>query len=328
MITFRQVRYFIATANAGKVSVAATDLHVSQSAVSAAIKGLEMDLEAQLFERHANGVTLTYEGHQFMQHAQNIVAAVSEATRAPRRSGRNVEGDVRVGVTYTVAGYFLPQLLSRFHRVFPGVAVRMQEISRDEIEHRIVDGSLDIAVMLVSNLRNEAEIGSEVLIRSPRQLWLCADHHLMERNAVSLAEIAREPYVMLTVDEADRTAMRYWEPTPYRPRVIFSTSSVEAVRSMVGLGTGVTILSNMVYRPWSLEGQHIEVRPVTDPVPSMDVGLAWRRDAPMSEPARVFYEYLGRTFRGSSHGLVNADALGPGTMGRGDAGAEPPPRPE
>ena len=214
-------------------------------------------------------------------------------------------------MTYTVAGYFLPQILSRFRRVFPGVTVRMQELSRDDIENRIVDARLDIAVMLVSNLRNEAEIDSEVLMRSPRRLWLCADHHLMAKSTVSLAEVAREPYVMLTVDEADRTAMRYWEPTPYRPKVIFATSSVEAVRSMVGLGTGVTILSNMVYRPWSLEGQHIEVRPVSDRVPSMDVGLAWRRNVKKSEPTRIFYEYLERTFRSSSHGLVTADALGP-----------------
>ena len=314
MVSLRQIRYFIATAGTGKVSVAAADLNVSQSAVSAAIKGLEDELEAELFERHANGVTLTYEGHQFLQHAQNIAAAVSEATRALRRSGKGVEGEVAVGVTYTVAGYFLPQLLSRFRRAFPGVTVRMLEISRNEIEHRIVDGTLDIAVMLVSNLRNEAEIDSEILMRSPRHLWLCADHHLMAKEAVSLAEVAREPYVMLNVDEADRTALRYWEPTPYRPNVIFSTSSVEAVRSMVALGTGVTILSNMVYRPWSLEGQHIELRPVVDHVPSMDVGLAWRRDITMSEPTRVFFEYLGRTFRGSSHGFVNADVLAPGPM--------------
>ncbi|MDD9982334.1 MAG: LysR family transcriptional regulator [Gammaproteobacteria bacterium] len=313
MISFRQIRYFIATADAGKVSLAAAGLNVSQSAVSAAIKGLEEELEAHLFERHANGVTLTYEGHQFLQHAQNIVAAVSEATRAPRRSGRDVKGEVAVGVTYTVAGYFLPQILSRFRRAFPGVTVRMQEISRNEIEHRIVDGSLDVAVMLVSNLRNEAEIGSEVLIRSPRRLWLCADHHLMEKDAVSLAEVAHEPYVMLTVDEADRTALRYWTPTPYRPKVVFATSSVEAVRSMVALGMGVTILSNMVYRPWSLEGQHVEVRPVTDHVPSMDVGLAWRRGVTMSPPARVFSEYLGRTFRSSSHEFVDADVPAQGT---------------
>ena len=317
MISLRQIRYFIATAGAGKVSLAATDLNVSQSAVSAAIKGLEEDLEAQLFERNANGMTLTYEGHQFLQHAQNIVAAVSEATRALHRSGRSVEGKVAVGVTYTVAGYFLPQILSRFRRVFPRVEVRMQEIPRDEIEHRLVDGRLDIAVMLVSNLRNEAEIDSEVLMPSPRHLWLCADHHLMEKDAVSLAEVAREPYVMLNVDEADRTAMRYWEPTPYRPKVIFSTSSVEAVRSMVALGMGVTILSNMVYRPWSLEGQHIELRPVIDHVPSMDVGLAWRHGITMSEPARAFHDYLGRTFRGSSHGFVNADVVSPGAIDQG-----------
>lgn len=305
-ITFRQIRYFIATADAAKLSLAAANLNVSQSAITAAIKALEVELEARLFDRHSNGVTLTYEGHQFLQHAQNIVAAVSEATRSPRRSASNVEGTVRVGLTYTVAGYFLPQLLARFVRVFPGVTVQMQEISRDEIEQGIMDGGLDIAVMLVSNLQNKHDIDSEVLIRSRRRLWLCADHHLMERDAVSLAEIAREPYVMLTVDEANRTALRYWEPTPHRPNIIFNTSSVEAVRSMVATGMGVTILSDMVYRPWSLEGQRLEVRTVTDHVPTMDVGLAWRRGTNMSPHTRAFHEYLSLTFSGSGHGFINA----------------------
>ncbi len=305
--SLRQIRYFIAAADAGKISLAAANLSVSQSAVTAAIKALEDELEARLFARHSTGVTLTYEGHQFLQHAHNIVAAVSEATRAPRRSGRSVEGEIHVGVTYTVAGYFLPQILARFARVFPGISVKMREISRDEIEQGIMDGSLDIAVMLVSNLQNRDAIDSEVLIRSHRRLWLCADHHLMEKNAVSLAEVAREPYVMLTVDEANRTALRYWAATPHRPSIIFETSSVEAVRSMVATGMGVTILSDMVYRPWSLEGQRIEVRTVADAVPSMDVGLAWRRGKSMPPSAHAFHEYLSLTFSGSGHGFINAD---------------------
>jgi DNA-binding transcriptional LysR family regulator len=305
-LSFRQVRYFIATADAGKVSLAAANLNVSQSAITAAIKTLEEDLEARLFERHSTGVTLTYEGHQFLQHARNIVAAVSEATRAPRRAGRSVEGEVRLGLTYTVAGYFLPQILARFARVFPGITVQMQEIPRDDIERGIIDGDLDIAVMLVSNLQNRHEIDSEVLIRSRRRLWLCADHRLKERETVSLAEIAEEPYVMLTVDEANHTAMRYWLPTAHRPNVIFETSSVEAVRSMVATGMGVTILSDMVYRPWSLEAQRIEVRQVTDHVPTMDVGLAWRRGANLPPPTRAFYEYLSLTFSGSAQGFVDA----------------------
>ena len=306
-LSFRQIRYFVATAEAGKISLAAANLNVSQSAITSAIKSLEKELEWRLFERHSNGVSLTYEGHKFLQHAQNIVAAVSEATRAPRRSGQSVDGEVRVGLTYTVAGYFLPQILARFGRVFPGITVQLQEMSRTEIERGIVDGSLDMAVMLVSNLENKADIDSEVLIRSRRRLWLCADHHLMAKDSVSLAEIAQEPYVMLTVDEANQTALRYWEPTPFQPRIILETSSVEAVRSMVANGMGVTILSDMVYRPWSLEGQRIEVRTVVDHVPTMDVGLAWHRGTNLSPPTRAFHEYLALTFSGSAQGFIKSE---------------------
>ncbi len=307
-LSFRQINYFMAAVDAGKISLAATNLNVSQSAITTAIKALEAELEVRLFTRHSFGVTLTYEGHRFLQHAQNIVAAVSEATRATRRTGRNVEGEIRVGLSFTVAGYFLPQILARFSRVFPGITVQMQEMPRDEIERGIVDNGLDIAVMLVSNLQNKSDIDSEVLIRSRRRLWLCVDHHLKEKDTVSLADIAQEPYVILTVDEAEQTALRYWEPTPHRPSIIFETSSVEAVRSMVATGMGVTILSDMVYRPWSLEGQRIEVRSISDRVPTMDVGLAWRRGRSMSMPAHAFYEYLSLTFSGSGHGYVNTES--------------------
>ena len=304
-LSFRQVRYFIATADAGKVSLAAANLSVSQSAITASIKALEDELGCRLFQRHSNGVSLTYEGHQFLQHAHNIVAAVSEATRAPRRSREDLAGEVDVAVTYTVAGSFLPPLLARFARTFPGVGIRLHEIDRDSIERGIVEGTLALAVMLVSNLRDRKRIESEVLLRSRRRLWAAADHHLLERPSVSLEDAAQEPYLMLTIDEAEKTAMRYWRKTPYRPQVRFATSSVEAIRSMVATGMGITLLSDMVYRPWSLDGQRIEVRTIEDEVPSMDVGLAWRRGATLSPPARAFQEYLSLTFSGSGRSYLD-----------------------
>jgi DNA-binding transcriptional LysR family regulator len=303
-LSFRQVRYFIAAADAGKVSLAAANLNVSQSAVTASIKALEEELGCRLFQRHSNGVSLTYEGHQFLQHAHNIVAAVSEATRAPRRSREEVEGTVQVAVTYTVAGYFLPPLLARFARTFPDVEIRLRELDRNEIEKGIVSGDLDLAVMLVSNLRDKKRIDSEVLLRSRRRLWASADHPLMELEQVSLADVAREPYLMLTIDEAEKTAMRYWRKTDFRPRVIFATSSVEAIRSMVATGMGITLLSDMVYRPWSLDGQRIDVKTIVDEIPSMDVGLAWRRGATLTPPARAFQDYLSLAFSGSGRGYV------------------------
>ena len=303
--SFRQVRYFIAAADAGKVSSAAANLNVSQSAITASIKSLEDDLGCRLFQRHSNGVSLTYEGHQFLQHAHNIVAAVAEASRAPRRLREDLAGAVDVAVTYTVAGYFLPPLLARFARNFPSVEIRLHEIDRVSIERGIVDGSLDLAVMLVSNLRDRKRIESEVLLRSRRRLWAAADHRFLEQTTVSLEDIAREPYLMLTIDEAEQTALRYWRKTPFRPRITFATSSVEAIRSMVATGMGITLLSDMVYRPWSLDGQRIEVRTIEGEVPTMDVGLAWRRGATLSPPARAFQENLSLTFSGSGRGYLD-----------------------
>jgi DNA-binding transcriptional LysR family regulator len=303
-LSLRQVRYFIAAADSGQVSQAAVDMNVSQSAVTAAIKGLERTLETRLFDRHSTGVSLTYEGHQFLQHARNIVAAVNQATRAPHGARESPAGPIRVGVTYTVAGYFLPPHLGRFARAFPAIQVQLHEGPRGEIEAALEAGELDIAVLLVSNIENRAEIATETLIRSRRRLWLPIDHALLTAASVSLEDVAQEPYVMLTVDEASQTALRYWEATRFRPREIFRTSSVEAVRSMVATGMGVTILSDMVYRPWSLEGQRIETRGLADPVPSMDVGLAWKRSATPTAAAQAFYEYFSLTFNGAGQGLI------------------------
>jgi DNA-binding transcriptional LysR family regulator len=302
-ISLRHLRYFVAVAEAGQVSRAGIELNVSQSAVTTAIKELERLLGTRLFDRHPNGVTLTYEGNWFLQHARSIEASINEAMRIPSASTSKLQGLVRVGVTYTVAGYFMPQHHARFSRSYPGVILEMREAPRPAIEEDLIAGRLGIAVLLTSNLENRTTLDHETLIRSRRRLWLSVDHPMTRMSEVRLEHVAQEPYVMLTVDEASQTAERYWEQTPYRPRVIFRTSSVEAVRSMVANGTGVTILSDMVYRPVSLEGQRIETRTV-DSVPSMDVGLAWCRGRELSAAARAFHNFLSLTFNGGGPGLT------------------------
>jgi DNA-binding transcriptional LysR family regulator len=72
--------------------------------------------------------------------------------------------------------------------------------------------------------------------------------------------------------------------------VAFRTRSVEAVRSLVATGAGVALLPDLVYRPWSLEGDRIEIRDVSGRLPAVQVGLAWRRGAPLGEIARDFVQ--------------------------------------
>lgn len=299
-LSIKQVRYFLAAANAGQVSQAAIELNVSQSAVTAAIKQLEDDLSVRLFVRLPTGVSLTAEGARFLQHARIIMAAVNEATRAPLSEDMAHAGHIRVGVTYTVAGYFMPRHYARFLRNYPRISVELRELPREAIEQGLVDRTLDIAVMLVSNLADTAAIASETLLRSRRRLWLPVEHPLLNSENITLADVAREPYVMLTVDEAMHTAGKYWAKVGLEPRLVVKTSSVEAVRSMVAAGMGVTVLSDMVYRPWSLEGQRIETRNVIGDIPSMDVGLAWNRAQQQGPATRVFHDFMSRTFSGAA----------------------------
>ena len=82
-LTFRQLKYFVATAELGQLSQAAIHLTISQSAVTSAIKELEDSLGTQLFLRTATGVTLTATGRRFLNHAYTILASVDEAMRIP-----------------------------------------------------------------------------------------------------------------------------------------------------------------------------------------------------------------------------------------------------
>jgi DNA-binding transcriptional LysR family regulator len=298
-LSLKKIRYFIATADAGQVSHAGIQLGISQSAITAAVQQLEAELGVTLFQRHPQGVSLTAEGARFLQHARHIMSAVNEAVRAPLTEDTKLSGKVRIGVTYTVAGYFLPRHHARFARTYPGIALELIELPREAIERGLVDGSLDIAVMLVSNLRDKRHLAYETLIRSRRRLWLPPEHHFLERETVTLDDVAREPYVMLTVDEADQTASKYWQPSGLSPRTIFITSSVEAVRSMVAAGMGVTILSDMVYRPWSLEGQRIDTLNVVADIPTMDVGLAWNLGHPFAPTTKIFHDFLSMSFNGA-----------------------------
>ena len=297
-ISLRQFRYFLAIAETGQASHAAVSLNVSQSTVTTAIQQLEASLGATLFRRTRTGMELTVEGSRFLPHARNVVAAVGAARRAQLTENTSLRGVIRVGVTYTVAGYVLARHYSRFARNYPDIEVQLFELPRAAIEIGLKDRTLDLAVMLVSNLQDRDAIASETLFRSRRRLWLPVEHPLLQVESVDIKDIADAPYIMLSVDEAHQTASRYWSPTGFRPNVIFTTSSVEAVRSMVADGLGLTILSDMVYRPWSLEGLRIEKRNLVSAIPSMDVGLAWLKASKLGAAARAFADFLGQSVSG------------------------------
>jgi len=293
-LSIRQLRYFVATAEYGQVSQAAISQNISQSAITAAIKELEQIVGVPLFARTAQGMELTSSGRQFLSHAYEILAKIDEAMQL-NFINTDVEGELVVAATYTVIGYFLPMHIERIRRLFPKLRVQLYELNRESIEEGLLTNRYDLSVLLTSNILNPM-ITTETLLSSVRRLWVPAQHHLLRRKGVGLQEISQEPYIMLPVDEAAQSSLKYWSKTPYQPNVTLRTSSVEAVRSMVANNQGVAILSDMVYRPWSLEGRRIETINIQETVPAMDVGLAWRAGNALTPAMQAFRNYFQQAF--------------------------------
>lgn len=286
--TLRQLQYFIAVAEQGSVTRAAQNLSISQSSVTEAIKELEGDLGVELFERHPRGLSITHNGHQFLRHATKILASVSDARNAFSETKENSGGTLNIGVTSLVAGYVLSDLLARYRRACPGVEVSAIEDNGSYLEHLLIGGELDVAVMVISNLRDRMALQAEILETSPYRLWLPMGHPLVSADIISIADITKEPLIMLTVDEIEENTGKLLSALGARPHVAFRTRSVEAVRSLVATGAGVALLPDLVYRPWSLEGDRIESRDVSGALPVVQVGMVWRKGSSLPQSARDF----------------------------------------
>jgi len=286
--TLRQVQYFVAVAEQGSVTRAAQNLSISQSSVTEAVKELETDLGVELFERHPRGLTITHNGHQFLRHATKILASVSDARTSFSGQKSALSGTLNIGVTSLVAGYVLSDLLARYRRACPGIEVSAIEDNGGYLEHLLVGGELDVAVMVISNLRDRMALQAEILETSPYRLWLPMGHPLVSADIISVADIAREPLIMLTVDEIEENTGKLLSALGARPHVAFRTRSVEAVRSLVATGAGVALLPDLVYRPWSLEGDRIESRDVSGSLPVVQVGMVWRKGSSLPQAARDF----------------------------------------
>ena len=284
-ITFRQMRYFIAVAEIRSISGGAASVGISQSAVTDAIRFIEAELGCEMFARHARGVVMTREGQQFLRHARKIIEAMNDIRGSVGQEQTSVGGRLMVGATPTVTGYFLPDLLARYRQALPEVQVVIVEEKSDYVEHLLVNGELDLAILIVPGLTRPEALDHDVLLRSEMRVWMAPAHRLSNQDSFSLAELADEPLIDINREELQLVSNAVWAQQP-----VHRSASVEAIRGLVGTNAGLAILPDLLYRPWSLDGDRILAKRSRDPLPTVDIGLVWRRLSRHSEAADLFME--------------------------------------
>src|SRR5215813_9718906 len=136
-VTTDQLSAFLTLAQEKRFVSAARRLGMSQSGLSRQVQSLERELGTRLMVRTPRGVVLTGSGERYLVHAQRALDALQ----------RGASGLVALGTLPTVGAYLLPELLPRFHKLYPEVRLRLLEETSELLEDRVAKGELDLAVL-------------------------------------------------------------------------------------------------------------------------------------------------------------------------------------
>jgi LysR family transcriptional regulator, low CO2-responsive transcriptional regulator len=239
--SLRQLATFQIVARMGSVSLAAEELHLSQSAVSIQIASLESSVGASLVERTGRGVRLTEAGELLVVYADRLLNLWNEASDEMSTFLGDFSGTLRVGAV-TTAEYWLPRLLVTFINANPRVKLRLLFGNREEVVRGLASQEVDIAVM--GQPPEELQVIASTFAKNPMAFVASPRHPLMAESTVTMALLAQAPLLVRERGSGTRnTVERLFRDAGMRPRIGSELSSNEAIKQMCAAGFGPAFLS-------------------------------------------------------------------------------------
>ncbi len=289
----RHLRYFVAVATDLHFSRASRRLHVAQPALSRQIRDLENELGVALLHRNSHSVRLTDAGRAFLERVTLILQSVNEATDAARRAASGDAGRLTIAFIGALTHEFLPQLLQGFRREFPGVDLRLNEVSPALQLEEIAAGRLDVGFVGMTDGAQSARIQVETLFDEPLVVALPTDHAFASRTTVALERLADERWLI--------TARRHESPEShwllgicrqlgFEPTRLMEVDRAPTVLNYIAAGYGVSAFPRQIAK---LPAPGVTFVAVPRSTPRYRYSIAWQgEDA--SAATRQFLDFARR----------------------------------
>jgi len=245
-IDTRQLRAFHVLAREGSFTRAGRTLHLTQSAISHAIRALENDLGCQLFYRQGKRVFLTHHGRELLTHAEAIHSEMAQARAALGALDQTPRGRLRVGTTTAAAQFILPAVLREFKESFPLYSLAVMPGDTPDAIRRLLDNDVDLSICLkphdVSLLDCHAIFSDELeLLLSPHHPWLVSRPKPRDIAAQTFIVSSRQSYTFELISQ-------HFFKQNIRLSSITELGSTEAIKELVKLGLGVGLSARWTAR--------------------------------------------------------------------------------
>lgn len=287
--TLRQLEYLVAVGETGSIAAAADRVNVSSPSISAAIAQLEQGFGLPLFvRRHAQGLSLTQGGRQFVAEARAVLAAAGRLNDLANTITGQVRGPLAVGCLQTFAQVVLPSLRRSFTTRYPDVEFRQFERHQAEIFDGLRQAHFDVA--LTYDLDIPADLEFEPLVPLPPYALFPTDHPLAGRAQVTAGDLAEHPMVLLDLPFSTDYFLSVFRDAGLRPRIVERTRDIGVMRAMVANGFGYSIANIRPAPEAAPDGQPLVMVPLVGVAP-LQLGLVLAEGARGALTIRAFLEH-------------------------------------
>lgn len=288
----RHIRYLLSVAEHGNFTRAAEALHVSQPTLSQQIIQLEETLGVALLDRSGRTVKVTDVGSVYIEHARRALRELESARRAMHDVQDLERGELRLATTPTFTAYLVGPLLAAYQAKYPGVTVRLKEMSLDTIAAAVAADEVDLAIAFNVS-RPAADIECEALLTERLSVVVGVHHPFASRTAgITPQMLASERLGVLSRDFATRSHVDdYLRAQSINPAIAVEANTISALTEVVRHSNVVTILPEAIGR------QHVDLRNIAIlPAPEpRAAALLSRRGAYQSAAALAFRQLSKRT---------------------------------
>ncbi|MDD4601298.1 MAG: LysR substrate-binding domain-containing protein [Negativicutes bacterium] len=242
-----QLKVFKIVVDKGSFSLAANELHMTQSSVSQQIQSLENYYDIKLFDRMHRKIMVTQAGMALYPYAVELERLYQESSKAIQGLKADIAGKLSIGCSLTIGEYFMPRILVAFSLAHPLVEASMDVFNTEQITAMAVDGRISLGFIEghyepLDALIDTKFAGDElVVIASPQH------KHLMTR--MSLVELMGARWVMREKDSGTRKIFEEFVTQhgldPSQLKVVLEMGSTQAVKEAVKSGIGITAISRL-----------------------------------------------------------------------------------
>lgn len=260
-----RLRVFVSAAENLSFTRAADVLFITQSAVSHQIAKLEQSLGTVLFSRDGRKVQLTPAGRVLLQQARRVFATLDDARSAVQAAARPDSGRLRIGASTTACQYLIPETLREFRESFPAFSLLISPGDSPQITEKLLDGSLDLGIIIRSD--RQTKLAYHPLFTDELGFLVSPLHPWAKARKVDRSDLPQQRMILYSRNSGTfRLVERYFVKVRAELRDWIELGSMEAIKELVKLGLGVSVVARWIARKEIEEGSLVWLKLPGGPV--------------------------------------------------------------